>query len=63
VRVLPVVFVVTLKLIGPDPVSAVFVVIHVAVVVATHVQADPVLTYELLELATADIVRDVGFNV
>jgi hypothetical protein len=57
------VFVVTLKLIGPDPVSAVFVVIHVAVVVATHVQADPVLTYELLELATADIVRDVGFNV
>ena len=63
VRELPLEFVVTLKMTHPDPVSSVLVVIHGAVVVATHEQADPVVTNVLLAPASGGMFRVVGFNV
>jgi hypothetical protein len=63
VRVLPVVFAVTLKVAQPDPVSSVFVVIQDAVVVVAHEQEEVVVTNVLLALAVTGIVRAVGFSV
>jgi hypothetical protein len=62
VRVLPVVFVVTVNVNQPDPASSVFVVIQLSVVVDTHVHDDVVVTKAVLEPPTGCIVRDVGFS-
>jgi hypothetical protein len=63
VRVLPVLFTVTVNVSEVEPVSELFVVIQEACDVAVHEQFAAVLTKLLLELWRAGIVREVGIRL